>query len=268
MSGDSSKPREAQASLLSSSGTRRNAPWSLARAVTAGIVSYFAAQIVAGVVIGLYPLVRHWDKVQSNSWLTNSVYAQFCYIFTTESLTILVLWLFLRRFKSGVRAGLGLSRLPQAKDVLYALGGVIVYFGVYLLVLGVVNSVVPVNTNQQQDVGFQGAHNSIALAVTFISLVILPPIVEEITFRGLLYSGLRTRFRPMMAGLGASLLFAAPHLLTGKGDGLLWIAAIDTFSLSIVLCFLREKTGVLYSGMLVHAIKNGIAFVMLFIIIS
>jgi membrane protease YdiL (CAAX protease family) len=47
---------------------------------------------------------------------------------------------------------------------------------------------------------------------------------------------------------------------------LLYIAAIDTFTLSLILVYLREKTGGLWSSMGLHAIKNGIAFVSLFIV--
>lgn len=241
-------------------------PWGLSRAVLAGVASYILAQIIAAYALSWYPMMRGWDTVRSNSWLDNAVSAQFFYVFITESLTLLVLWAFVRKFKHGVRKALGIARWPQWKDVLYGTAGIVVYIALYGIVLAVVNAVRPVDMNQQQDVGFQQAHSAFALFLTFVSLVVLPPLVEEITFRGLLYSGFRKRFRPIVAGLCTSILFAAPHLLTGQGDGLLWIAAIDTFSLSLVLCFLRERTGALYSGMVVHAIKNCIAFVSLFVL--
>ncbi len=243
-------------------------PWTASRAILAVVLSFFISQIIAGALLGLYPLLRHWTTAKSNDWLANSVAAQFMYVFVTEALTLLVLWFFWRQYKSGVRAALGLARWPRWRDARLALVGVGVYFGLYLAVLAIVNAIVPVDTSKQQDVGFQSAHGVMALMFTFMSLVILPPLVEEITFRGFLFSGLRRKFGPIIGGLLVSLMFAAPHLLTGKGNGLLWVAAIDTFSLSVVLCYLREKTGALYSGMLIHAIKNGIAFVALFIFVS
>ena len=66
------------------------------------------------------------------------------------------------------------------------------------------------------------------------------------------------------AVIGTSLLFAAGHLAEGGSAGLLYIAAIDTFSLSLVLIYLREKTDGLWASMTLHALKNGIAFVALF----
>jgi membrane protease YdiL (CAAX protease family) len=62
------------------------------------------------------------------------------------------------------------------------------------------------------------------------------------------------------------LLFAAAHLQWGSGAPLLWVAAIDTFVLSMVLSTLREKTGSLWSAIGLHAIKNGVAFTLLFVL--
>jgi membrane protease YdiL (CAAX protease family) len=59
-------------------------------------------------------------------------------------------------------------------------------------------------------------------------------------------------------------LFGVAHLQFGSGAPLLWVAALDTFTLSIVLCYLREKTGSVWAGVFLHAIKNAIAFVALF----
>ena len=63
-----------------------------------------------------------------------------------------------------------------------------------------------------------------------------------------------------------SLIFASPHLLESGSGGLLWIAGIDTFVLSLVLCWVREKTGRLYAGMGIHALKNTVAFISLFLL--
>ena len=56
------------------------------------------------------------------------------------------------------------------------------------------------------------------------------------------------------------------HLAEGGAAGPLWIGFIDTFILSLVLCYLRVKTGSLWAGITLHALKNGIAFVALFVI--
>jgi len=60
-----------------------------------------------------------------------------------------------------------------------------------------------------------------------------------------------------VAALVTSLVFAAVH---GQ-----WNVAIDTFALSLVLCALREVTGTIWAGILLHMFKNAIAFYVLFI---
>jgi hypothetical protein len=96
----------------------------------------------------------------------------------------------------------------------------------------------------------------------------LPPFAEEIMFRGFLFSGLKKKLPVIWAALFTSLLFAVPHLLESGSGGLLWIAGIDTFILSMVLCWLRQKTDRLYAGMGLHALKNFIAFATLYLLHS
>jgi membrane protease YdiL (CAAX protease family) len=49
------------------------------------------------------------------------------------------------------------------------------------------------------------------------------------------------------------------------GASLQWNVAADTFALSLVLCTLRQITGNIWAGVLLHMIKNGIAYYFLFI---
>jgi membrane protease YdiL (CAAX protease family) len=41
--------------------------------------------------------------------------------------------------------------------------------------------------------------------------------------------------------------------------------ALDVFILSIVMCGLREMTGSIWAGVVLHMMKNGLAFYLLFI---
>jgi len=50
-----------------------------------------------------------------------------------------------------------------------------------------------------------------------------------------------------------------------SGQPLLWVAGIDTFILSLVLIYLREKTDSLYASIGLHMLKNTIAFLGLFV---
>ena len=61
-----------------------------------------------------------------------------------------------------------------------------------------------------------------------------------------------------IAILLVSALFGAVHLQ--------WNVGVNVFSVSVVLCILRELTGTIYSGIIVHMIKNGVAFFLVYIL--
>jgi hypothetical protein len=240
-------------------------PWNPWLGVVFAVVVYYASQFVAGLLVSVYPAVRHWPQTMIQSWVSDSVWAQFFFILLAEASVIGAIYWFLRRYKSGL-ALIGLRR-PRPSDILYGILAVPAYFLLYALTVGVVSYFVPgLNVDQQQQIGFNDVHGQAALALTFISLVVLPPLAEEIMVRGFLYSTLKKAMRPLGAVLLTSALFAAAHLPEGGAAGPLYIAALDTFILSLVLIYLREQTGGLWASIVLHASKNGIAFVLLFVL--
>jgi membrane protease YdiL (CAAX protease family) len=151
-----------------------------------------------------------------------------------------------------------------SKDIRVLLG-LPAYLLLYFVALSIITRFVPhLNVNQKQQLGFNNPAGATQLILTFISLVVLPPIAEEIIFRGLIYTSLKKKLPIWLAAIVTCGLFAAGHLSEGGSSGPLYIAAIDTFSLSLVLIYIREKTGRLYAGMTLHALKNCIAFIALF----
>lgn len=230
-----------------------------------GAVSiFFIAQIIAVVPVGIiYSLSGH--SVSGLGDLSYNISFQFLTILAIESIVIGLIYLFLRFYKTKLSA-IGLRR-PRLSDLGYGLAAVPVYFVMYIITVGTITALVPhLNVNQQQDIGFKDPAGTVELILTFVSLVILPPIGEEILFRGFLYSSLKKGLPIFGAVVVTSILFAIGHLPAGGTAGPLYIAAIDTFVLSLVLIYLREKTGGLWSSMLLHAIKNGVAFTALFVL--
>lgn len=242
-------------------------PWNPWWGLVFAVLVFYGAQLLAGILISIYPALRHWSNNQANDWLNNSVTAQFIFILIAESLTIGAIYRFLKRYKAGFSA-IGLKK-PRWADPLYGLAGLPLYLILYLLTVGVVSHFVPsLNVNQQQQIGFNNVHGAGQLTMTFISLVVLPPLAEEIMVRGFLYTGLKKALNLWPAVILTSLLFASAHLPEGGAAGPLYIAALDTFVLSLVLIYLREKTGSLWASITLHALKNGIAFVALFVVHS
>jgi uncharacterized protein len=240
-------------------------PWNPWWGVLFVVIAYYASQIIASVLILAYALSKHWSHAQAANWLGNSVNAQFAYILAAEAFAIGGIYLFLRLYKADL-ASIGLKR-PRWLDPLYGLSAVPVYLILYILSVGLVSHFVSgFNINQQQQLGFNDVHGTVQLTLTFISLVVLPPLAEEIMIRGFLYSSLKKAMPTVGAVIVTSAIFASAHLPEGGAAGPLYIAALDTFVLSLVLIYLREKTGSLWASITLHAIKNGVAFMALFVL--
>lgn len=246
----------------------KSRPWLTAIIVVLStIVLFFLAEILGDLIISLYPLLNHWSDHRANLWLSNSIVAQFSYGVLADGLIVAGVML-LMRWLHWSWATIGLTR-PKLRHIIYGLLAVVPYYLLYIAAVFIVSSLVPgLNLNQSQDIGFSSVHGLIPLLLTFISLVVIPPLAEEIAVRGFLYTGLRKWLPKIASALIVSILFGAAHLPEGGNAGPLWIGAIDTFTLSLVLVFLREKTGNLWASITLHALKNGIAFVSLFIIIG
>jgi membrane protease YdiL (CAAX protease family) len=226
---------------------------------------YLVAQLFGGLIVSTYPAIKGWDVLRTTEWLNSSLTAQFALILVVEAFTLFLVYAYLKRKGSNFGA-IGLKK-PKWRDIGFALTGFAAYFLLYVLALTFASKLLPqVDLNQKQDLGFSTGTTGTALVPIFISLVVLPPLVEEILLRGYLYTGLRTRLSIIPAALITSFLFAAAHLQWGSGHALLWVAALDTFVLSLVLVYLREKTGSLWASIGLHMLKNSIAFVSLFIL--
>lgn len=246
---------------------RANAvPWNPLIAVLYVITIFIVSQIMAlvflSLVYGGYSLItgQHFDE----NVFDNSVAAQFLFVLVAEALSIGAIVGFVKGYGAKLSI-IGLKR-PRWSDLAYALAAVPVYYTFYLITLAVTTSLVKgFNTDQQQDIGFNNVHGPLQLTLTFISLAVLPPLAEEILMRGFLYTSLKKAMRVLWAALLTSLLFAIAHLPEGGSDGPLYVAALDTFILSLVLIYLREKTGSLWASIGLHALKNTVAFLALFV---
>lgn len=231
--------------------------------VTAG--SFFASEILAGLVLGLVPAAFGVSELTLKRWLDSSVVAQFLTValVVTAMLGLIAAFLHSRKVKW---TAIGLAK-PRGSDVWRALAGYAVYFAAFLVIAQIASALVPsLNLEQEQEILFDKSTSGDGLWLVFLSLVLLPAFAEEVIFRGFLYSGLRTKWRKVTAAVVTSVLFAIAHLQIGSGNALLWVAALDTFILSMILVYLREKTGGLAAPMLVHFIKNSLAFTFLFLI--
>lgn len=222
------------------------------RTILIFIVSQALGYLIVGLVYGLIHPSR-------NTAIGDSIPAQFFYVLIAEGVSA-AFAIYLVRIRNLDLGVIGLGRRPAFRDLIRGALGFAAFY-VLLIIAGlVINYFSPDLNKQQQNLGFNNINTSADNLLAFISLVIIPPLGEETLVRGYLFSGLRGFWRFWPALLATSLIFGAAHLEFGSGGPLVWAAALDTFLLSVVLCFLRERTGALYAGMLVHMLNNLIAF--------
>lgn len=221
---------------------------------------FLLSQFIAALIVGLAAAALNPHMSLANL-LDQSASYQFFYVLLAEGLAALLTIYIVKRLRRLSLAVIGLGRRPQWRDVTRAILGAVAFYGILVVASIVLSFLIPsLNNQQNQDVGFNNLTTKLDGILAFVALVIIPPIGEETLVRGYLYSGLRMRTKFLPAMVITSLLFGAAHLQTGEGTAVLWAAAIDTFLLSVVLVYLREKTGALYAGMMVHALNNVIAF--------
>jgi len=228
------------------------------------LASFIGSSIVASIILSL--IVSTGDSGKSELF-GSEIVLQFSYMLLAYGVMLGAVLVFMRWKKYSLGA-VGLVR-PKLKDLGLAALAFLVYIGIYIILVSFVEQLLPsIDLDQKQDIGFDNAQGA-ALAFIFVMLVIVVPFVEEFLMRGLLFSSLRRRSSYWLAAIITSVMFAVLHLGGGEaGAGPLWIAAIDTFVLSLVLCYLRERTGRLWAGIGLHSIKNCIAFMALFIFVG
>ena len=164
------------------------------------------------------------------------------------------------------RTKLGLKGLPTWTDIGLAPVGFVVYIILAAALVAIFNNFSWFDATEQQNVAFSLFLNGADRAIAFITLVIIAPITEEVIFRGWLYGKMREKTSEKVSNLASiilssilvSILFGVVHMQ--------WNVGVNVFALSLVLCALREITGTIYAGILLHMLKNGVAFFLLYFV--
>jgi len=93
-----------------------------------------------------------------------------------------------------------------------------------------------------------------SFAGAFVLIALLPAICEEVSFRGVVLSGMLSRSKPWSAILITAFLFAVFHLSLHRFPGV--------FLIGLAATYLVWKSGSIFTGMLLHMLCNGyVAFV-------
>lgn len=227
--------------------------------ISAAFIAWAAFSFLAGqfLVAGLYQLAAL--SIPDLQSVNESVLMTVLTALSWTATLVIALWVPYFFLKQRVtREDIGLQRLPTWAELGLAAAGYIASSIAAALVIYIVSLVMPgFDADQTQDVGFSNLVFRYEYIVAFITLVIIAPFVEEIFFRGYLYSRLKKYLPTWVAIIMVSALFGIAH---GQLN-----VAIMTFVMGIFLCLLRDLTGSLWPAITMHMIRNGVAFFFLFV---
>ncbi len=145
------------------------------------------------------------------------------------------------------RRQFGLRKVKIRKAIKWIFIGILIYLWFDILI----SIFVDAGGESETDIGVLGF---IALGIV---LIVFAPISEEFLFRGFIYQAFRNRMGVVFAALLSSAMFGILH--AGYG----WQAIPAATLFGIAACVIFQKTRSLYPGMALHAMHNGVIFVLI-----
>ncbi|HEY6736683.1 MAG TPA: type II CAAX endopeptidase family protein [Candidatus Saccharimonadia bacterium] len=166
-----------------------------------------------------------------------------------------VFWGMLRRAGRSWSA-LGWRRVNWLKAIGMVALILVMFLGLVIAAFALVSWLVPgFNANQAQTNEFTNPTTGTDRQIAFVALVLLPPILEETIFRGLVFPAIAKRAGIIWGAVVSSALFA---LLHGQAN-----IGVYTFILGLVLCTMYVKFRSIIPGILLHMVNNYLAFLAL-----
>lgn len=219
------------------------------------LVGFIAAAIIIGLVYEIAIQTGLLNSAAINESIINTVIAALVYVLTL--VIVIGVPLKARGIKTS-KAELGLTRWPSWTDIVFAPMGFLLYLIAAGILLAAVTAIFPgFDADEAQEVGFDGISHIYEYVLAFLTLVVVAPLAEEVLVRGYLYGKLRKVTSVVGAVVITSLLFSLMHFQ--------WNVALNVLPLGIILALLRESTGSIWASVLLHMVKNGVAFYVLFV---
>lgn len=216
------------------------------------VITFYAAQFIVGV-----PMLIILGSDTLKTPLIATIFSSLVYVLSF--IFLLFTFKHIKPLKTPVtRNELGLNNLVTFSDIGLALAGFFGYLA-FSAILTALFSVFPwFNLTETQPLLYSTLISPSGKFLAALTLVVAGPILEEVIYRGLIYGKLRKNHSLITSILTVSILFGFLHSQ--------WNVGVDVFALSVVACLMRETTGTIYAGIILHMFKNAIAFYMLFIV--
>lgn len=232
----------------------------------ATILIFIAGQLVGLLLVVLILSLFGLSTNEINELLDDNNFAKFGSILLVSVVSISLIASLLNYIGKNPIKYLRLNKKPDLRSLKLIGIAYGLYFVSFIVVVALSRFLLPgLNVEQEQQLGISELIGTDYLWI-FLMVVVVIPITEEVIFRGFLYRALKSVSNIKIAIVITSLVFAAAHLEFLGDNPLNFIAAIDTFVLSLFLIGLYEKTNSLWPSIILHGLKNSIAFTVLFII--
>ncbi|MGI8670728.1 MAG: CPBP family intramembrane glutamic endopeptidase [Aridibacter sp.] len=238
-----------------------NPPWNSLEALGVWLFSVAAILILPTLAVIPYLLkqnINFYDavSVQKAAMEPGAILIQIGTIIPAHILTIVAAWFVITRF----------NKHSFTKMLGWNWGGynwwqvILIMSGLLVLVFGVALAMSQIFGQTDNDLLKILRSSRYAVFLVAFMATISAPFVEEVVYRGVLYSAFQRTFNIPIAVLLVTLVFALVHFPQYWGD----YATLSTLLfLSLVLTLIRVKTGSLLPCILFHFLINGIQSAML-----
>ncbi|HDP69328.1 MAG TPA: CPBP family intramembrane metalloprotease [Actinobacteria bacterium] len=226
----------------------RKVPWNIADVGKVFVV--FLAVLIIQIYSGLFWL--------SEGHYLNNPFARTVLMIGSYLIIFLLVWFFGLRRKGGSFKDLGFKSF----NLFFALGKGVLWL-ILIKILTVLYSVFtsevlnfkppPELVTGVPDIFGRG---SIGFLMAIFATVIVAPLVEEIFFRGFIYTALRDKIGVVWAALISSFIFAVFH-------GNLW-SIVPIMLLGLILVYLYERGNSIGPPVIFHALNNLVSVLLIY----
>lgn len=239
---------------------RGNPPWNWFQALCVGLLALVGMDVFLGLLLSLLGTGLKGTPLDITNFVSqlsaNSISANFGYYAVSRLLGFGFIWLFIHSRGVSLRK-FGFKPFAVKKAIGYIAAALGLMVAATLAVFAIISIITPdVNLDQAQDVVFTKATAWPEIVLAFVALIIIAPIVEESIFRGLMLPAFAKKFGIVVAAIVTSILFGAVHGQLNVG--------IVTFILGLLLAWVYYKTRSLWPAIILHSLKNLIAFILIF----
>ena len=244
-------------------------PWGPFAGVSVWMASVAAVVLVPVVAVALWlliqsargaPLPNFRVREEVEQWVMspNILLLQILATMAAHAITLAICWAVVTRVGSRpFWASLGWNW--GGHRILYWL----MFSACVLLTIQILSQVLVRFISEQESPFDQMLKSSQQVRIAVAALAVLTaPVVEEIVYRGVLFSALRKRIGPVATVTAVTVTFAGVHVFQNRGA---WVSIIGLTVLSFALTMVRAKSKSILPCVFIHTFNNAFASMVILI---